>query len=403
LASVLILAASRAAPAGDWPQILGPHRNGKADGERIVDRLPPAGPKLLWQRDVGSGYAGPAVVPGRVVLFHRRGESAVCEALNPATGRTIWKVEFPTRYSSSIAPDDGPRCVPLIHKQSVFVLGADGDLHCISLDKGKQLWSRDLAKEFGAEEGYFGLGSSPIVEQDRLLVNVGGRDGAGIIALSIADGKLLWKATDEAASYSSPIVATIAGHRQAIFVTRLNLVGLDPSSGAVRFRIPFGMRGPTVNGANPLLVGDHLFLSSNYGVGARWIDMRKSEPAVVWDSDELISSQYTTSIEHEGTLYGVDGRQDAGVARLRAIDPVARKVLWTEEDFGTATLILADGKLLIMKTDATLVLASPSPKAYRQLGTAKLFDGIVQALPALSEGKLYARDVSTLKCYDLAK
>ena len=390
-----------AAAAGDWPQILGPHRNGIADGERLAAGLPDAGPRVVWQRTVGSGYSGPAVSSGRLILFHRQDARAIVLALDARTGKELWQVPFPTQYASGIAPDDGPRCVPVIAGGSVFLVGAGGDVHCLAFDTGKTRWSRDLFRELGAPEGYFGAGSTPIVEDGKLLLNVGGR-GAGIVALSVNDGSTIWKATDEAASYSSPIAATIDGRRQVIFVTRLNVVSLDPNNGDVRFRFPFGMRGPTVNAANPVLLDNRLFVTASYGVGAELATIGPGGAKQVWANDDVLSSQYTTSVVRGGVLFGIDGRQDAGVARLRAIDPRDGRVLWTQEGFGTATLILADDKLLIMKTDGTLVLADPVAAEYRELGKSQLFPTIVQALPALADGYFYARDTRTLKCFDLA-
>jgi len=391
-----------AATAGDWPQILGPSRSGKASNENIADRLASPVPKLLWEKDVGAGYAGPAVADGRAVIYDRRGDQVVCEAFDAATGQRYWMWSYATGYMSSIAPDNGPRCVPLIHDGWVYLLSAEGDLHCLSLSSAKKRWHRNLRQDFHAPEGYFGFGSTPIIDSRKLLVNIGG-DGAGLVALSLTDGKTLWKATDAAASYSSPIAAKLDGSRHVIFVTRLEVISVAPQTGSIHFRFPFGMRGPTVNAANPVLMGDRLFVTANYGIGAQWYRIKDAAAERLWESDEVLSSQYTTPIEHEGILYGIDGRQDAGVARLRAIDPQAKRVLWTEEGFGTATLILADEKLLIMKTDGTLVLARPSPKAYEELGSVKLFDDTVQALPALSNGRFYARDTRLLRCYDLGK
>ncbi len=266
---VAALAGLTAARAGDWPQILGPHRNGIADGERPAV-WSGAGPKTLWRREVGRGFAGVAVVGGRAVLFNRLGNELVAEGLDAAGGQSQWKATFPTRYTSSISEDDGPRVVPLIHEGSVYLLGPGGELACVDLVSGKQRWFRQVFKEFHAPDGYFGAGSSPIVAGDKLLLNVGGNGGAGLVALSLADGSTVWKATDELASYSSPVAATIGGMRQIIFVTRLNVVSVDPRTGAVLFRFPFGARGPTVNAANPLVLGDHLFVSASYGVGAQW-------------------------------------------------------------------------------------------------------------------------------------
>jgi outer membrane protein assembly factor BamB len=231
-----------------------------------------------------------------------------------------------------------------------------------------------------------------------LLLNVGGSSGAGIVALALDDGKTIWKATDDAASYSSPTAATLDGVRHVVFVTRLNVISLDPINGAVHFSFPFGSRGPTVNAANPLILGNHLFVSASYGVGARWARFSEDSVNIEWESDKVMSSQYTTCMHHDGYLYGIDGRQDVGVARLRCFDPLTGKIAWTREGFGTGNLILADGKLLIMKTDGELVLAEPRPKEFKPLASAKLFETTVQALPALSDGRLFVRDTKTLKC-----
>ncbi len=392
-----LLIATQGALAGDWPQILGPNRNGLANDELLADSWPAKGPRTIWQRDVGQGFSGLAVRKDTAVLLHRVGNDLVGEGLDPATGKARWKVSFPTRYRSTISPDSGPRCVPLVSGDRVFLLGPAGELQCVELATGKKLWYRNLLEDFGAREGYFGAGSTPIVESGKLLINVGGR-GAGLVALSTTDGKTLWKSTDEGASYSSPTAATLDGVRHVVFVTRLNVVSVDPQTGDVRFRFPFGARGPTVNAANPLILGDHLFVTASYGVGSRWAKIGPREATTQWESDDVMSSQYSTSVENDGYLYGIDGRQDLGVARLRCFDPTSGKVTWTAEGFGTGTMILADGKLLILKTDGKLILADPSPKKYRPLAATQLFDTTVQALPALSNGRFFARDTKTLKC-----
>jgi outer membrane protein assembly factor BamB len=397
---LFVCCAAPPAAAGDWPQILGPTRDGKAAGERLAARWPDDGPRAVWQRPVGTGYAGVAVSGGRVVLFHRLEGEAVAEALDARSGKPLWKQNFPTNYQTSFAPDDGPRCVPLIHNGRVYLFSAEGDLHCLKLDSGEKVWSRDADRQFKAPLGYFGAGSTPIVEGDKLLVNIGA-PGAGIVAFALADGKTVWQATDDAASYSSPTAATLGGKRHVIFVTRLNVVSLDPSTGALQFQFPFGMRGPTVNAADPLVLGDDLFVSANYGVGAQLVHIAGDKPKVVWSDDGLMSSQYTTCINHQGTLFGIHGRQDIGIAKLRAFDPLTRKIFWTESDFGTGNLILADDKLVIMKTDGNLVLAAASTQAFEKLASAKIFNDVVQPLPALAGGLLYVRDTHTLKCLDL--
>ena len=389
--------------AGEWPQILGPHRNGAAQGERIADTWPKTGPPLVWKHDVGEGLAGVAVTKGKTIVFHRVKDREVVEALDSSTGKPLWKSDFPTAYVSRISSDNGPRCVPLVHGNRVFLVGAAGHLHCVGLADGKALWSRSLKKDFGVGDSYFGAGSCPIVADDKLLLNVGGRAGAGIVAFSLADGKTIWKATDEGPSYSSPVAATIGSDRHVIFVTRLNAVSVDPASGRVRFSFPFGKRGPTVNAANPMIIDREVFLTASYGIGAKLALIGKDGAKIRWASDELISSQYTTCIYKDGFLYGIDGRQDLGTARLRCLDLKTRKIRWTEDDFGYATLILAGDALLAMKTDGELVVVRASPDKYFQLAAAKLAAGTTRALPALSNGLLYVRDESTLKCVRVGK
>lgn len=172
LSFLLVLSATFSeATAGDWPQILGPNRNGIAVDESIVDSFPDDGPKTVWQREVGSGFAGLAVADGIAVLFHRVGDVERVEAMNAGTGEVLWKTDFPAEFVPRFVNDNGPRCVPLIHNGRVYLYGAMGGLHALDLKTGETLWSRDTFEEYKSQrsfrgeppEGYFGIGTSPIV------------------------------------------------------------------------------------------------------------------------------------------------------------------------------------------------------------------------------------------------
>ena len=388
--------------AGDWPQILGPNRDGRALEERVADSFSTDGPKRLWELPVGDGLAGVAIVGESGILFHRRNDKEELLAFHPQTGEKLWATQFPASYSGSISPDNGPRCVPLIHKDRVFAFGAAGELHATGLSAGTKLWSRNLYKEFKGSEGYFGAGSCPIVMDDLLLLNVGGANGAGLVALRLADGEVAWKATDEGASYSSPVSVQLQGEPAAIFVTRLNCLAVRPSDGNVLWRFPFGARGPTVNAASPLIVDDHVFLSASYGVGAVWASLTSTGITKVWDNNETMSSQYTTCVLHGKYLYGVHGRADGGESSLRCFDPQTGRVLWYRDGFGVAHAILADNKLLMIKDDGTLVLVRPNPDRYEELASVQVLQKTVRALPALSGGRLYLRDTRRLICLDVS-
>ncbi len=403
--SVVVVTLAQPLSAGDWPQILGPNRNGVAVGERLVESLPKRGLSVLWEHKVGDGYAGVAVADGHLVVFHRMGNEEVAEGLDPLSGRRQWEKRFPATYAGGINPDTGPRCVPLIHEGSVYLFGAAGDLHALDLATGEKRWFRAVGKDFPvAEQSYFGVGSTPIVEGTKLLANVGGKGSAGIVAFNLADGTTAWQSTDERASYSSPTAATIEGQRQVIFVTRLSALGINPDNGSVYWQFPFGARGPTVNAATPQVVDGYLFLSSSYGVGAVCRKLGKDSAAPVWANNDTMSSQFSTSVPVGKYLYGSDGRQDVPPVKLRCFDPKTGKIQWTKEGYRVANLIAADGKLVIVTDDGGLILAAASPEAYRELGHGTLsISSATRALPALSNGLLYVRDSTNLKCVDLRR
>ena len=396
--SILLLLVGSFAKAGDWPQILGPQRNGQAIDETLSDAWPTGGPPIVWNRPIGSGFAGPAIVDGRVILFHRKDDQEIVEALALADGKTLWTQKFPARYEATISSDDGPRCVPLVHDNRVYVLGAAGLAAALQLDDGKVVWQRELARDYRLRPSYFGVGSTPILEDGKLLINLGAEPAAGIVALDSKSGKTAWTVTDEQASYSSPVAATIDSVRHIFFITRYQFLSLDPANGQVRFRFPFGQRGPTVNGANPLVIDRNVFLSSSYGVGARLYQVNGSAAAEQWSRDALMSSQYMTSVFCKGAVYGVDGRDDVGATALRCFDPKTGELHWSEDNFGVATIIAAGNRLLLVKTNGEIVLADASPKAYQEQGRAKLSTLTIRALPAVSNGKLVVRDAETLYC-----
>ncbi len=409
-----IFALASLATAGDWPQILGPSRNGIAQNESLSPTWPKEGLKVTWSKQVGDGFAGVAVSKDKAIVFHRVDDEEVVEAVDAATGKPQWKASWKATYVPSFTDDSGPRVVPLIHENSAYLFGAGGMLACVKLSDGKLVWLRDLLAEYKNRrpkrgeppEGYFGFGTSPLIADGKLLLNVGDdENNAGIAAFDLATGKTLWKATSERSSYSSPVIAKQNGKSIVVFATRLKIVGLEPETGKVLFEHPFGRLGPAVTGANPVVTSNGLqfFISASYGFGAAFHDLSQNGAPEIWNSDEVLSSQYTTSIPHHAHLFGVHGRQDIGNAELRCVDPVRRLVKWKEPDFGYASLIMADEKLLALKTNGELVLAPVSLTEFKPTASASLFDKTTRALPALSNGRFYARDSRTLKCFELPK
>jgi outer membrane protein assembly factor BamB len=403
VASVLALGATLVMaqdPKADWPQILGPNRNGIYTGSEIVASFPRTGPPSLWTRDVGAGFAGPAVVGDRLVLFHRVNNRESVEAMDADTGKTIWSFDYPTTYRDDFGFDEGPRAVPVIAGGRVFTHGADGWLHGLDFATGRKLWSSDTRKVFEAPKGYFGVASSPVVDANRVLVNVGGKQG-GIVAFDAATGKTLWTATADEPSYSAPIVAVIGGRHTAVFFTRTGLVALDPASGTVRYQHRWRARqAASVNAATPIVAGDRIFLSASYGTGAILLQVANNSVTPIWSGDESMSNHYSTSVLKDGYLYGFDGRQEFGQT-LRCVELATGKVMWNVDGFGAGTLLVAGDTLVISRESGELALAPASPKAFRFNARAQLIKGVVRAYPALANGRYYVRNDRQLAAFDL--
>ena len=388
--------------AQDWPQILGPGRNGIYTGPPIVASFPRSGPPQIWTRDVGAGFAGPAVSGGTLILFHRLNNREVVDAMDAATGKTVWTFDYPTSYRDDFGFDEGPRAVPVIAGGRVFTHGADGWLHGLDLATGRRLWSVDTRRVFDAPKGYFGVATSPLVDGTRVMVNVGGKTG-GIVAFDAASGKTLWTSTSDEASYSAPVVADIAGLRTAVFFTRTGLVALDPANGSIRYQFRWRARmAASVNAAAPIVVKDQIFLSASYGTGAVLLRVSNNALTPVWSGDESMSNHYSTSVLKDGYLYGFDGRQEFG-QRLRCVELATGKVMWNVDGFGAGTLLIADHTLVITRESGELVLAPASPQGFRFNSRAQLLPGVVRAYPALADGRYFVRNERQLRAFDLTR
>jgi outer membrane protein assembly factor BamB len=399
---VMTLATGVPAIATDWPQFLGPDRNGTYAGPPLSENWGPSGPKVVWRKPVGQAFAGPAVVQNRVLMFHRVGNEEVLESLDAKTGTSAWRYAYPTNYRDDFGFDEGPRAVPVVADGIVYTFGAQGQLHAVNLAKGTRVWSEDTMKRFNVPKGYFGAAGSPLVEGGRVIANVGG-DKAGIVAFEAKTGKIVWTATDDDASYSSGMAATIGGRRSAIFLTRDNLIGLDPATGSIQFQRRWRARiAASVNAPTPLVVGDSIFVSAQYGPGAGVLRVEGSKLVDVWASDEALSNHYATSVYHDGYLYGYHGRQEFGPS-LRAVEFKTGAVKWSQDQFRAGSITLVGDKLLIIREGGEMILAPASPQGFKPLTRAQVLPGVVRPLPAIADGFVYVRNENTLICLDLRR
>jgi outer membrane protein assembly factor BamB len=386
--------------AADWPQFLGPSRTGVYVGAPLNEKWPSSGPRVVWRKQIGQGLSGPVVAGRQLILFHRVDDREVVESFDALTGAPQWRYGYATAYRDDFGFDEGPRAVPVVADGVVYTYGAEGKLYALELSSGKPLWNVDAMRQYEVDKGFFGAAGSPLVESGKVIANVGGRK-AGIAAFDAKTGKAIWTATTDAASYSSGIAATILGRRYAVFLTRAGLVGLDPATGEVRFQRPWRARqAASVNAATPIVVGNTIFVSAEYGPGAGALQFDGTKLVDLWVSNDVLSNHYATSVFHEGTLYGYHGRQEFGPI-FRAVDLQSGKVLWSTPRFGAGSVTLAGNRLVIVRESGELLLAAASPKSFQQIAAAQVLPATVRAYPALADGVLYVRNDDTLVAVDL--
>src|SRR5207244_10967557 len=204
----IVLALGVEAAAYDWPQFLGPERNGVYRGPALAEKWGANGPRVVWRKTVGQGFSGPVVASDHLILFHRLANEEVVEALDVRTGAPQWRYAYPTSYRDDFGFDEGPRSVPVVAGGRVYTFGAEGQLQATDLGTGQRVWSIDTMRRFGVRKAFFGAAGSPLVEDGRVIANVGGRDGAkgaGIVAFSADTAAVIWTATGYEASYASPV------------------------------------------------------------------------------------------------------------------------------------------------------------------------------------------------------
>ncbi len=421
-------AVAPAAPAADtgsdWPAFLGPAGNSTSPEKGILSPWPAQGLRVVWQKPVGSGYGAPVVSKGRLFVFDRHDTQNRLSCLNSCTGQLLWKFEYSTHYRDYYGYNNGPRCCPVVDGDRVYIYGPEGVLHCVRAEDGKALWKVDTRAEFNVVQNFFGVGSTPVVEGDLLIAQVGGSakesdpsdfaslkgNGSGVVAFDKLTGKVRYRITDELAGYSSPVLATIGGRRWCFVLARGGLIGFEPATGKVDFHFPW--RAPdleSVNASNPVVVGDQVFISETYGPGSALLKVRPGGYEVIWSDAQKrpraksMQCHWNTPIYHDGYLYGCSGRHTEN-AELRCIEWATGKVMWSKRGLTRTSLLKVDGHLICLAEDGELRLLKLNPHRYEEVSRGHT-DTLLQypswAAPILSHGLLYVRDEQRLVCLEL--
>jgi outer membrane protein assembly factor BamB len=414
--------------ASDWPSFLGPTHDSKSPDTGILTKWPAEGPRVVWHKKLGVSYGICSISQGRLFQFDRYRDKARLTCMKPDTGEEMWRYEYPVSYEDQLGYDNGPRCCPVIDEDRVYMFGVEGLLHCVRVADGKEVWKVDTAKNFGVVQNFFGVGSTPLVEGDLLIVQVGGSPpdspqevysgrvfgkDSGMVAFDKRTGKVKYKITDELASYSSPVAATVNGRRLCFCLCRGGLVAFEPATGKLAFRYPWrsGIL-ESVNASNPVIVGDLVFISECYSIGGSLLRVTADGYKVVWSDgrkrDQSMATHWMTPIHVDGFLYGSSGRHPS--ADLRCIELATGKVRWSEPRLTRCSLLYVDGHFICLGEDGVLRLIKVNPQKYEELARVmlmghgeRLLEQPAWAAPVLSNGLLYVRGKDRLVCLDLRK
>jgi outer membrane protein assembly factor BamB len=384
----------------DWPGLLGANRDGKASEQSSLSDKISGKPKMAWELPAGQGYAGASIAGDQVCLFDRKGRENRARLVELQSGKEIWSQTLPTTFFGGMDADKGPRCVPTITNDGIMLYDSGGEAHYLERATGNIRWSRKLLEEYQAEEGFFGVGSTPLVVNDRVIIVVGGRKG-GVVCLGLADGKTLWSVTKEEASYASPILLSDTQGDVAMVPTRTSILGLAVADGKEIWKLPFGKKSQSVVAATPLRLSDNrYFLTAAYDVGNVVLEANETKANIV-DRGEILSSQYATPVQFGDYLYGCDGREDFNNGSYKCISTKDWKVAWEEKDTSISHSIVIGDKILVTGVDGTLKAFRPDPKGYQELWKIDLPKGVYRAIPTYEGRTLIMKSESAWLAIDL--
>ena len=434
------------AGAADWPQFLGSYRNNTSPETGLLDKWPTNGLPIVWDKKIGTGYSAPSVCGEKLVLAHRLGEEEIVECFEAGTGKSSWRYAYSTHYVDPYGYNNGPRCTPLLTSNLCYTFGAEGKLLCLDLDTGKPVWQCDTSTNWNVPEAFFGVGSTPILEGNLLVIMAGGQPNSGVVALDAKTGKtvwenvgqknwegqpmigwpgerrVVWQNTEKQASYSTPVAVTIHGQRHILCLMRQGLVSLNPTNGAVKFSFWFRSRlNDSVNAMTPVVVGDLIFISgAYYKIGSVLLRVKPDSKGVdeIWRGTAL-ELHWNTPVFDDGYLYAFSGRNEPD-ARFRCVELKTGKLMWEHDEswplhsghttpqpsvYGRGSAILADGKLIALGEGGLLGLFKLNPNQAEEICRWQVpqLHYPCWAGSVLSRKKLYLRDEDRLVCLDIAK
>lgn len=379
--------------AGDWPQFRGPQGDGTSTETSVFPRGEAFGLRIAWKRATGSGYSGVVIAGGHVVTMFSDGKSDVAVALDEKTGRERWRFEIEATHKGHDGSHTGPISTPVIDAGRVFGLSARGRLFALDVETGSLVWSVDLVKEHEAVKPHYGFGTSPVVQDGVLVVQIGAK-GAAIAGFDPATGKRLWATGDDGIGYQSPIPYEIGGRRHVLAAASKNLFGVDAKSGEVIWKHAHG--GAGAQGASalvPVPVGPGRLFLGHRDEASTVIKLKRADDAVsietAWE-ERSIRKSYSVPVYHDGHIYAYSTRF------LTCVDVETGKAVWRSRPPGDGFPILVDGHLVIIAKRGSLHVAKATPEGYREVANRPLFDDLAWSPPSFANGHIVVRGMGEI-------
>ncbi|QDU31019.1 Quinohemoprotein alcohol dehydrogenase ADH IIB precursor [Anatilimnocola aggregata] len=406
LSGLLAVTSRGAEPTAEWPQFLGPQRNGISAETGLLDAWPASGPQVVWRQPGGVGMSGLAISRGRVLTVIERAGKQQLIALSSADGKELWLTELAPAFRNAMG--NGTRATPTIDGQRVFAFTGEGLLIAVDFVTGKQLWSKDTLRELDSPQAEYGMACSPLVVGDHVVVTAGTAKEA-VAAFNKETGALAWKVGRGPAGYSSPALLNVGGKNQIVVFTGDAVLGLNPETGAQGWRFPYETDF-ACNIATPVAYKGQVFVSAGENHGSALLALKGTnagfEASEVWASQgpqSVLRTEWQTAILLGDHLYGFDNVGGAGpISHLTCINAASGERVWQQTRFGKGNMIAADGKLFISTMNGELVIARAAPEKYEELGRMEVLGSTRQA-PALAGGLLYLRDDKEIVCLDVRK
>ena len=409
--------------AADWPQWRGPGRDGVWREKGVLQKFENEQLPAIWRAEIANGYSGPTVANGRIYITDRLtspNEVERVHCFDEKTGKEIWSYAYECKYQKVGYPD-GPRASIIITDGRAYSLGSMGNLFCFDAAYGDVHWSKDLNTEYGIKMPIWGIAASPLVEDDLLIVQIGGENNACMVAFDKITGEEKWRALDERASYSAPIIIKQAGKRVLVCWTGDSVAGLDPKTGKLYWRHPFTPSRMVLNIATPVFENGYLFVSGFYdGSLLLKIDADKLAVEKVWrrkgESERKTDSLHcciSTPLIQGDYIYGVDSYGELRCLELLTGDRVWESLNAVPKDrWSNIHMVRNEDKIWMFNERGELIISKLSPKGFHEISRTKIIEptegqlgqrgGVCWSHPAYANKRVYVRNDRELLCIELS-